>query len=79
MQDVIGKLWSERGRGGGRNEKLSGIYGYGAIEISWRDPNDGCDLAIEAKNLAQGIGRGVEVIAPETVCDHHNGSVARLV
>ena len=79
MQHVVRELRSERGRRGDRNEQLRGIDGKGAIEILRRDSHDGRDLSVQAKHLADGVGRGVEAIAPETIADHHHGRITGLV
>jgi hypothetical protein len=36
-------------------------------------------LPIQAKYLAQSVGRGIEAIAPETIANYHNGRVAGFV
>jgi len=75
MQNVVRQLGRERGGDRDRNKQLRGVDGKGAIEILGRDSHDGRVSPIQVKYLPQGVGRGVQAIAPETIANHHNGRV----
>ena len=79
MQHVVGELRSERSGGRDRDKQLRGLDAKGAVKILRRNSHNGSDLAIQAKYLTQGVGRGVEAIAPEAIANHHNGRVTGLV